>query len=79
MPFDHDEDRAAVLVDVVGSRRHEDRRGLQSGISNALSAVNQRVRAVAPLAATVGDEIQATYGDPMTAVRAVVHLRLELT
>ncbi len=69
---------AAVLCDVVGSRRHPDRAVLQAAVRAAAQAVNERIRALDPLTATVGDELQATYHDPVTALRAVVHLRLEL-
>lgn len=69
---------AAVLIDVVDSRRHRDRRALQRFVAGELATVNERVSALDPLTETVGDEIQGTYADPVTAVRAVVELRLAL-
>jgi len=69
---------AAVLVDVVDSRNHSDRRQLQTEIAGAAEAVNRRIDALDPLTATVGDEMQAIYAQPLTAIRAVAELRLEL-
>lgn len=69
---------AAVLIDVVDSRRHTDRLALQAAITEAATAVNGRTECLDPLTPTVGDELQATYTQPATAIRAVVELRLEL-
>jgi len=69
---------AAVLVDVVDSRAHRDRGQLQIEIVRAAEAVNRRIEALDPLTATVGDELQAIYPQPLVALRAVAELRLEL-
>ncbi len=70
---------AAVLVDIVDSRTHENRERLQAQVAAAAAAVNERIGSLDPLTTTVGDELQATYGDVLTAIRAAAELRLELT
>ncbi len=68
----------AVIVDLVGSRRHADRAWVHRAFTGALEAVNAAVPAVQPLAPTVGDEAQARYGTVAAALHATLLLRLEL-
>lgn len=69
---------AAVLVDIVASREQPDRASLQGAVARAADATNDRVPALDPLTATVGDELQATYVGVLDAIRAVARFRLEL-
>ncbi len=69
---------AAVVLDVVGSRTHDDRRELQRVIDHTTDAVNREVTALDPLTATVGDELQGTYPDLFGALDATVRFRLGL-
>ncbi|MEQ8840451.1 MAG: SatD family protein [Acidimicrobiales bacterium] len=70
---------AAVLIDIVDSRRHGDRAQLQAIVAAAAAEVNRHIIALDPLTATVGDELQATYADALLAIRGAAELRLELT
>lgn len=74
---------AAVLVDVIGSRRHGSRAGLQAALEEAAAEVGRRAAAWGPVeidgfAITVGDELQATYTGVRPALRAAADLRLRL-
>lgn len=69
---------ATLLVDIVGSRAHDDRTALQADIVSAAAVVNAQVPALDPLTPTVGDELQGTYADLVHAIRAAAELRLEL-
>lgn len=67
---------AALIGDVVGSRRHEDRARLQRDLKAALAGVNGRSgRALAaPLSLTAGDEVQGLFREPSAVVDAVVEI-----
>lgn len=69
---------AAVLVDLVASRDHPDRAGLQEAVADAAARVNAVEPCLEPLTATVGDELQGTYPTLSAAIRAVARFRLEL-
>lgn len=68
----------ALIGDVVGSRQHDDRTGMQRAFVAALDRVNQEVPAEQPLSPTVGDECQAVYADIATAVNVTLLIRLHL-
>jgi len=69
---------AAVIGDVVGSRRHPDPARLDAKVDEAISAVNEAVAAVQPLSRTIGDEFQGVYAEPVSALRATLLVRLPL-
>ena len=72
------ETRVAMIVDLVGSRRHHDRAWVHKTLLDALDAVNVAVKADQPLAPTVGDEAQARYMTVQAAISASLLLRLAL-
>lgn len=69
----------AVIGDIVGSRTYPDRAQAQVAVQAAMKKVNASIYHLEPLAATVGDEFQALYGDLESALRATLMLRLELS
>lgn len=69
---------AALLGDLVGSRRSEDRAGLHARVQRALSEANTRLSPLVPLRLTVGDEYQGGFATVGEAVRATLRLRLAL-
>lgn len=66
--------QAALIGDVVGSRRSEDRPRLQRELLGLLETVSDRLEA--PLAVTLGDEFQGRYTTMADAVEAswLLHL-----
>src|SRR4051794_24798076 len=70
--------QVALIGDLVGSRRAEERSALHSRLIAALDGVNAAVQADVPLRITVGDEYQGVYGDLGAALRATLLLRLAL-
>lgn len=68
----------ALIGDVVGSRAHADRAGMQRELVAVLNSVNEAVPAIRPLAPTIGDEFQAMYPDVRIAILASLRLRLTL-
>lgn len=69
---------AALVGDVVGSRRFADQAGLLTTVSGALSQVNARLSADQPLEVTVGDEFQGVYPRLGGALLASLLVRLLL-
>jgi hypothetical protein len=69
---------AALLGDLVGSRRSEDRVDLHARVQRALAEANERLSPVVPLRLTVGDEYQGGFATVGEAVRATLRLRLAL-
>jgi hypothetical protein len=69
---------AALLGDLVGSRRSVDRSDLHRRLQRALADVNARCTPVVPLRLTVGDEYQGGFATVGEAVRATLRLRLAL-
>lgn len=69
---------AVVIADVVGSRRHRDRAGLQRRLGEAIAAANREERWRQPLQQTLGDEFQGAAGDLRAALRLGLDLRLTL-
>lgn len=70
------ESYAALIGDVVGSRRHGDRARLQRDLKVALARANRRSAGAlaAPLCLTAGDEVQGLFRDPAAVVDAVVEI-----
>jgi hypothetical protein len=75
---DHMSVAAALIGDVVGSREHSDRAGVQRDVRRALASVNTAVAAVQPLDVTVGDEFQGVFPTAADALLAALLVRLEL-
>lgn len=65
---------AALLGDVVGSRRAPDRVALQTGLSNLLDEVGRE--SAARLEMTIGDEFQGRYRSLAEAVSSSLQLHL---
>ncbi len=72
------ETSATLIGDVVGSKRHADRRRVQEAVGDALYRVNQRVPARQALDFTIGDEFQGAYERLSEAMLAALLVRLEL-
>lgn len=70
--------RVAVIIDLVGSRRHADRLWVHRSMRAAMEQVNGLVRFDHPLEATVGDESQGRFLSLGDALRATLLLRLAL-
>ncbi|CAH0198806.1 SatD family protein [Plantibacter cousiniae (nom. nud.)] len=66
----------AVVVDIVGSRRLDDRARAQRAIQDVFLQVEATWPAEQPLRPTVGDEFQVVYADVATALRATTLARL---
>ncbi|OZD55537.1 hypothetical protein CH252_06670 [Rhodococcus sp. 06-1477-1B] len=70
---------AAVIADIVASRRLDDRAGAQRAIADAVATVQSDLPlATAPLAAVVGDELQGEYDALSSALASLLLLRLAL-
>lgn len=69
---------AALLGDLVGSRRSDDRVDLHARVQRTLAEANARLSPVVPLRLTVGDEYQGGFATVGEAVRATLRLRLAL-
>ena len=69
---------AAVIADIVGSRRLADREAAQEQILAAFAVAEKDVPPLRAAWATVGDEFQALHGAWPQAVRAVVRVSLAL-
>lgn len=70
--------RVAVIIDLVGSRQHADRRWVHESMRAAMQRVNGLVEFDLPLEATVGDESQGRFRSLADALRATLLLRLVL-
>jgi len=68
---------AAIIGDVVGSRRSPDRAGLHHRLTEALQSIG--AAALDPPALTVGDEFQGTYPTVGAAIDAAFALRLAVS
>src|SRR5687768_7521350 len=69
---------AAVIGDVVRSRRSPDRGALHTRLAAVLAEANAALDPVTPLRVTVGDEYQGGFASVTDAVRATLRLRLAL-
>ena len=69
----------AVIADIVGSRKLEDRSAAQRTFDRVVLQVEQDLPlAVEPLTATVGDELQARYASLEAALASVLLVQLAL-
>lgn len=69
---------ATLIGDLVDSRHHSDRRGLQQALKSTLRKVNEEMVPVQPLELTVADEFQGAFSTLASAAKASLLLRLEL-
>jgi len=69
---------AAVIGDLVGSRRATDRAGLHDRLQSTLDAVNEELSPVSPLRVTVGDEYQGAFARVGEALAATLLVRVTL-
>lgn len=67
-----------LIGDVVDSKRHRDRSGLQRSLRRVIASVNGHLEPVQPLEVTVGDEFQGAFSCVSEAARASLLLRLGL-
>lgn len=69
----------AVLADIVGSRKLDDRAAAQRVLEDAVTRVDRRLAvARAPLSPTVGDELQGTYERLHDALASLLLIQLAL-
>ncbi len=78
MPGKDTEQLATLIGDVVASKLHSDRRGLQRSLSTILDRTNTLCTPVQPLDLTTGDEFQGGFSTVASAVFASLVIRLEL-
>lgn len=69
---------AGIVGDLVASREHPDRRGLQRRLAVALKKTNGRVQGVQALRSTIGDEFQGLYEELPAALQATLLVRLHM-
>lgn len=69
---------AALLGDVVGSRRAADRAAVHRALTGALETANAELDPVTPLWITAGDEYQGGFATVGAALRASLRIRLAL-
>ena len=69
---------AATILDVVGSRTHEDQSGLLRGVAGRVDEVLVREGTAGSAGPSVGDELQALHEDVGAAVLDLARLRLSL-
>ena len=67
----------AIIVDIVGSRRADDRAAVQANVHALFRRVEESVPPVLALWSTAGDEFQATYSSVADACAATTLVRLE--
>lgn len=70
--------RAAVIADIVGSRRLPDRAEAQAAVLAAFAEAERQVPPVVPAWATVGDEFQSLHAHWAAAARSVLRVGLAL-
>lgn len=69
---------AGVVGDLVGSRRHADRAGLQGSFEAAVAAANRRIPALQRLQVAAGDECRGLFATVEDALDATLIVRLAL-
>lgn len=69
---------AALIGDLVGSRRSEDRAALHTTLTHALEEVNDLLDPMRPLRVSVGDEHQAVFTSVGDALAATLLVRVRL-
>lgn len=70
---------AAVIGDVIGSRKHPLRAELQDDLESAFATVSELTHALQRLQMTVGDEFQGLYPTVVDALEVTLLLRLVLS
>jgi hypothetical protein len=68
----------ALIGDLVGSRKADDRAALNEVLTDAIGQINAAFAPVTPLRITVGDEYQGAFATLGAALRATLRLRLAL-
>jgi len=68
----------ALIGDLIGSRRLEDRAAVQRQFGEALAAIDRELPGAQRLEVTVGDEFQGAYESLGDAARAALLVRLTL-
>jgi hypothetical protein len=71
-------DVVAVLIDLVNSRRIENRESVQRDIERGFAEIDRTIRPREPLHPTVGDEFQGVYTSLPAALAATLLARLSL-
>jgi hypothetical protein len=69
---------AALIGDLVGSRRSVDRGALHRRLEEVLAGVNERLTPRSPLRVVAGDEFQGVFDDLGEAIAATLLIRLAL-
>lgn len=69
---------AALIGDLVGSRKQSDRAAVHRALAGAIDAVNDETDPVTPLRITVGDEYQGCFARVGEALAAALRMRLLL-
>lgn len=69
---------AALIGDVIHSKKASDRRNLQARLDGALQSVNQLMRPRQSLVATIGDEFQGLFASLEDAIDVTMRLRILL-
>lgn len=69
---------AALIGDVVGSRRAADRADLHHRLDQLIGRANEELTPLVPLRITVGDEYQGCFATVGEALHAALWLRLDL-
>ncbi|MGH2880408.1 MAG: SatD family protein [Solirubrobacteraceae bacterium] len=69
---------ATLIGDVVASKVHGDRHGLQRSLTTILERANALLKPVQQLNLTTGDEFQGGFSDVPSAILASLVIRLEL-
>lgn len=72
------EQRVAVIVDLVGSKKMADRREVQVAVVEAFARADDSLGAIEALAPTVGDEFQGIYPTLTSALEVTLRARLAL-
>ncbi len=69
----------ALIADVVGSRKVEDRADLQKRIKQVLSTLNKSNSGlISPYTVTLGDEFQALFSSATNVMRDMIHIMTAL-
>lgn len=69
---------AAVIGDVIGSRRQPDRRSLQQTLGDSFDKLSREVSAIQDFQMTLGDEFQGLFSTIGHALNAALQLSLDL-
>lgn len=70
--------KVALIGDLVASRSFPSRGTAQRALEQAMATVNDRIATEQIMEATIGDEFQAVFADPVSAIRATFLTRILL-